>query len=60
MAQAMTWTGRIARIDPADEDERLVRRIAAGDRDALGELYDRYRRWSARSGAPKATASSPK
>lgn len=44
MAQAMTWTGRIARSELADEDERLARRIAAGDRAALEELYARYRR----------------
>ncbi len=43
MAQAMTWTGRIARSEGADEDERLARRIAAGDRAALEELYARYR-----------------
>lgn len=40
----MTWTGRIARSELADEDERLARRIAAGDRAALEELYARYRR----------------
>lgn len=44
MAQAITWTGRIARSAGADEDERLARRIAAGDRAALEELYARYRR----------------
>jgi RNA polymerase sigma factor (sigma-70 family) len=26
-----------------DTDESLMRRVAAGDRDALGELFDRYR-----------------
>ncbi len=44
MEQAIKWTGRIARSEGADEDERLARRIAAGDRAALEELYDRYRR----------------
>jgi RNA polymerase sigma factor (sigma-70 family) len=44
LAQAITWTGRIARSAGADEDDRLARRIAAGDRAALEELYARYRR----------------
>ncbi len=44
MEQAIKWTGRIARSEGADEDERLARRIAADDRAALEELYDRYRR----------------
>jgi RNA polymerase sigma-70 factor (ECF subfamily) len=44
LAQAITWNGRIARSAEADEDERLARRIAAGDRAALEELYARYRR----------------
>jgi RNA polymerase sigma-70 factor (ECF subfamily) len=44
LAQAITWTGRIARSAGADEDQRLARRIAAGDRAALEELYARYRR----------------
>jgi len=44
LAQTIMWTGSIARSEVADEDERLARRIAAGDREALEELYARYRR----------------
>ncbi|MDQ3881459.1 MAG: sigma-70 family RNA polymerase sigma factor [Chloroflexota bacterium] len=33
-----------ADVTPADDDARLVVRIRAGDREALGELYDRYAR----------------
>lgn len=44
MAQAMTWTGRTSHSEEADADERLARRIAAGERAALEELFARYRR----------------
>lgn len=44
MARAMTWTGRRECSGETNEDERLARRIASGDRAALEELYARYRR----------------
>jgi RNA polymerase sigma-70 factor (ECF subfamily) len=44
LAQAMTWTSHMARSDEMDADAGLARRIAAGDRAALEELYARYRR----------------
>jgi RNA polymerase sigma-70 factor (ECF subfamily) len=39
----MMWTGRISRSEEADADERLARRVVAGERAALEELYARYR-----------------
>lgn len=31
-------------IEPAGDDSQLLRQIAAGDRHALAELYERYQR----------------
>jgi RNA polymerase sigma-70 factor (ECF subfamily) len=36
--------GDVVRTDRVGEDERLMLRIAGGEPDALGELYDRYGR----------------
>lgn len=37
-------TGDLVDTDSPAQDQRLIERIASGDADALGELYDRYGR----------------
>ena len=42
--ESSTAAGRVVASDKGGEDAALLTRIAAGDADALGELYDRYGR----------------